>query len=92
MLEVGHAFVEVPALKAVLDAGELFIFPVKLGDDSMSISFKLGTLFMVVSVTLNFGRGGEVHRADCCSQSEEGGSLRLEELLTPVGHGINLLK
>jgi hypothetical protein len=61
MLEVGHTFVEVPAFKAVSDVSKLFVFSIKLSDDCMLVSFELGASFMVVSVTLDFGRGGEVH-------------------------------
>ena len=75
----------------VSDAGKLFVFSIELSDDCISVSFKLGVSFVVVSVMLDFGGGSEVHQVDRCSQSEEGGSIGLEELLTPVGHSVDLL-
>jgi hypothetical protein len=61
MLEVGHMFMKAPAFEVVLDAGELFIFPVKLGDDGMVVSFELGMAFVVALVMLDFSGDSEVH-------------------------------
>jgi hypothetical protein len=77
ILEVAHPLMEVPTFQVVVDAGELFVLPLNLGDNGVSISFKLGMLFMVAVVALNLDGGSEVHRMDHCSQGEEGGSIGL---------------
>jgi hypothetical protein len=90
MLEVGDSFVEAPPFQAVADGGELFILALDLGDDSASVCFELGTSLVVSLIPLDFCGGREVEVADRSSHSEEGGPCGLEELLTPVGHGVDV--
>ena len=77
ILEVAHSLVEPPSFQAVADAGELFVFPFDLGNDGASISFELGSSLVMVVVAFDFSGGGEVQRADCCSQGKKGGSIGL---------------
>ena len=90
VLEVAHPLIESPAFQTVADAGELFIFPFDFCDDGTLVSFELGSSLVVAVVTFDFGRGGEVQPTDRCSQSEEGGSIGLQELFAPVGHGVDI--
>ena len=90
VLEVAHLLMESPPFQMVADAGELLIFPLNFSNDGASISFELGASFVVMVVALNLGGGSEVHHTDNCSQGKEGGSIRLQELFAPVGHGVNL--
>ena len=77
VLEVAHPLVESPPFQVVADAGELFVLPFDLCDDGASVSFELGSSLMMAVVAFDFGGGGEVQRADCCSQGKEGGPIGL---------------
>ena len=77
ILEVAHSLVEPPSLQAVADAGELFVFSFDFGDDGASIGFELGSSLVMAVVAFDFSGGGEVHRTDCRSQGEKGGSIGL---------------
>jgi hypothetical protein len=90
VLEVGHSLVEAPTFKAVADGNEFFVLLLDFSDNGMPVSFELGTSLVVALVALHFGRGGEVQRMDCCSQCEEWSPCWLEELLAPVGHGVEV--
>jgi len=90
MLEVGDALVEAPSFQAVADGGEFFVFALDLCDDGAPICFELRTSLVVSLVSLDLCGGREVEAADRRSHSEEGGPCRLEELLAPVGHGVDV--
>jgi hypothetical protein len=90
ILEVTHLLMELPSLQAVADASELFILSFDLSDNGTLIGLELGSLLVVAVVALNFSGGGEVQCADHCSQGKEGGSVGLQELLAPIGHGVNI--
>jgi len=75
--EVAHLLMESPALQMVTDAGELFVLSFDFRDDGASVGFELGSSLVVAVVVFDFGGGGEVQRADHCSQSKEGGSVGL---------------
>jgi hypothetical protein len=90
MLEVGDSFVEVPPFQAVADSSELFVFTLDLGNDGASVCFKLGASLVVSLIPLNFCGGREVEVADRSSHGKEGSPCGLEELLAPVGHGVDV--
>ena len=90
VLEVAHPLVEPPSFQTVADAGELFVFSFDLCDDGALVGFELGLLLVVAAVAFDFGGGGEVQRTDRRSQGKEGGSIRLQELLAPIRHGVDI--
>jgi hypothetical protein len=90
VLEMAHPLVEPPSFQVVADAGEFFVFSFDLGDDGASVGLELGSSLVMAVVALDFSGGGEVQRADHCSQGEKGGSIGLQELFTPVWHGVNV--
>ena len=77
VLKVPHLLVELPALQAVTDAGELFVLSFDFCNDGVSIGFELGSLLVVAVVAFDFGGGGEVQRMDHCSQGKEGSPVGL---------------
>jgi hypothetical protein len=90
MLEVGDLLMEAPSFQAVADSCELLVFMLNLCDDGALVGLELGVLLVVMLVSLNFCRGCEVEVMDYHSQGEEGGPCGLEELLAPVGHGVDV--
>jgi hypothetical protein len=90
VLEVGDSLVEAPPFQAVADGGELFVLMLDLGNDGASVCLELGASLVVSLIPLDFCRGCEVEGADRRSHSKEGGPCGLEELLAPVGHGVDV--
>jgi hypothetical protein len=77
VLEVADPLVEPPSFQVVVDAGELLILSFDLCNDGASVSFELGSSFVVAVVAFDFGRGSEVQCADRRSQGKEGGPIGL---------------
>jgi hypothetical protein len=88
MLEVGDAFVKAPPLQVVVDGHELLVFTLNFSGDGVPVCLKLGMSLVVMLVSLDLCRGHEVKATDCHSQGKEWGPCGLEELFTPVGHGV----
>jgi hypothetical protein len=90
MLEVGDSFVEAPSFQAVADGSEFFILALNLGDDGAPVCFELSASLVVSLIPFDLRRGCEVEVTDRRSHGKEGSSCRLEELLAPIGHGVDV--
>jgi hypothetical protein len=90
MLEVGDTFMKSPSFQAMVNGCKLLVFSVDFSNNGVPVCFKLGALLVVALVALHFGRGHEVEGTDRHSQSKEWSPCGLEELLAPVGHGVEL--
>jgi hypothetical protein len=90
VLEVGDALVEAPSFEAVMDGDELLVFALDFCNDGVSVRFELSAPLVVSLVSFHLCRGCDVEVADRRSHSEERGSCGLEELLAPIGHGVNV--
>ena len=90
MLKVGDPLVETPPFQAVANGCELLIFTLDFSDDGTPICLELGTSLVVPLISFDLCRGREVEVTDHRSQGKEGGPCRLEELLAPVGHGVDV--
>jgi len=79
VFQYGDAFMEAVRLHAELDAVQVGVLEIQLGDDGALLGFEGGSVLVVASVAFDFGEGGHIGElADCFCQCVVGGAWSLQ--------------